>query len=123
MSPMLPERHENPTRVLSFTDHLQELRVRIIICLMFFAVTLAGGFLVAPKIVGILIRPLVSIQHVDEKPSLALRLQQDGSVQWSVIQPDGKVLPANIAATTSTMAQLSTDYVRIERPFGLPAVE
>jgi sec-independent protein translocase protein TatC len=40
-----------------------------------------------------------------------------------VLQEDGKELPASVAATTATLAQLSNDLVRIERPFGLPPVE
>src|SRR5688572_32364580 len=95
---MLPERHENPTRVLSFTDHLQELRVRIIICLVFFAISLAGGFMVAPSIVAFLIRPLVSIQHEEQKPTLLLDLQPDGTVKWSVAPaPGGPVEAPEIA--------------------------
>lgn len=121
---MLPERRENPTRVLSFTDHLQELRVRIIICLVFFAVTLAGGFMVAPRIVAFLIRPLVTIQHTDQKPTLSLQLQPDGQVKWSILQANGQLTTNTAAAaTTGSLAQLSTDYVRIERPFGLAPIE
>jgi sec-independent protein translocase protein TatC len=122
---MLPERTENPTRVLTFTDHLQELRVRIIICLVFFALTLIGGFMVAPRIVEFLIKPLVTIPHKEEKPSLQLRLQPDGQVTWGILAADaqtsdpGKSLPV----TTNTLSQLSTDYVRIERPFNLAPIE
>ena len=121
---MLPERQENPTRVLSFTDHLQELRVRIIICLVFFAVTLAGGFMVAPHIVAFLIKPLVTIQHTDEKPTLSLRLEPGGTVKWSILARAGNAAVDDVtSATTATLAQLSPDYVRIERPFGLAPIE
>jgi len=95
---------------LSFTDHLQELRVRIIICLVFFAFSFAGGFLVAPRVIEILVKPLVSVPRPPEEQTLQLVLHADGNVTWQV--------PKNLDTGTSTPLLLSTDHVRVHLPDG-----
>lgn len=110
----------NPSRVLSFTDHLQELRIRIIICLVFFVISLAGGFFIAPRVIEILILPLVSLPQ-EPKPVLELALNENGSVGWSLVDAMGQ--PQLDPVTTVSVAQVSPEHIRIKRPFGLPPID
>jgi sec-independent protein translocase protein TatC len=91
----------NPSRILSFTDHLQELRIRIIICIVFFVAMFIVGFTQAPKIVGFLVVPLASLTKNPDKPVLTLLLQNDGGVRWSVESATGRPVASDGSSTTT----------------------
>lgn len=103
---------ENPTRVLSFTDHLEELRVRLIICVAFFVVTFLLGFMVSPKVVEWLIRPLTQLQtDLTPENTLTLTMTQDGNLHWNV--------PRTVAGavdTTKALAAIARDRLAIKLP-------
>ncbi len=78
------ETAEEKSKPLTFTEHLEELRRRILTTLLFFAVCLIAGFFVAPQVIGVLIAPLTHLktQEVDE-PSLVLDVGADGKIRLS----------------------------------------
>lgn len=110
---------DSDSRTLSFTDHLQELRVRIIICLVFFVVAFIASFFVAPQVVTFLMKPLTSLPRNQEHGILTLHLNTSGEVNgWRIAPPldgDGRL---NTAAkeelpTTQTIATMAKDSFRI----------
>jgi sec-independent protein translocase protein TatC len=108
----------NPERVLSFTDHLQELRVRIIICIVFFIVALVVSFMFAPRVVTFLMRPLVTMPRQADRGVLTLNLKHDGSMSWFVAQPgqsdsDLKPLKGNDQSSSASLQNLSTNSIRV----------
>ncbi|MBX7245814.1 MAG: twin-arginine translocase subunit TatC [Candidatus Sumerlaeaceae bacterium] len=110
----LPQKH-NPERVLSFVEHLEELRGRVIICLVFFIVTLLGGFWFAPRVIEWLITPLRQVAPPPPETTLTFKLAPDGTLHLAD--------PLNTAATTTTatlttqtLAAMSNNRVAIEIP-------
>lgn len=106
---MTPDDPNNPNRVLSFLDHFEELRVRLIICLVFFTITVIGGFIVAPRVIEILIRPLRLVPEASHHNILTLRMAADGSLHAPGLAKD--------LATTPPI-QFAPDQVVIEMPGG-----
>ena len=60
------------TRRLTIVGHLEELRKRLIICLITFAITTAGSFIFVDKLREIIIRPAGEIQLIFITPPEAL---------------------------------------------------
>ncbi|MGC8840628.1 MAG: twin-arginine translocase subunit TatC [Candidatus Sumerlaeaceae bacterium] len=78
------EEAEEGGRVLSFTEHLEELRRRIIVTLVFFAACFVGGFFVAPHVITILIAPLTHIEApVHDEATIQLQVDADGRLRAS----------------------------------------
>lgn len=106
-------------RILSFTDHLQELRIRIIICLAWFVVTFCAAFMAAPHTISFLMRPLASLPRNQEVQSvLTLYLGKTGEVHgWAVAAPH-EVTTATLhkadGPTTAVLAGLARDAFRIQ---------
>jgi sec-independent protein translocase protein TatC len=104
----------NSKRVLSFTDHLEELRVRIIITITFFAFAFLVSFFFAPQVVGVLIAPLTRITPPVSERTLTFSLGQDGTLRLAI--------PGIAGATTRTTASaellkhVSPDRIAIEIP-------
>lgn len=132
---MPPPDPENASRVLSFTDHLEELRGRLIICVAFFFLTFLISLWFAPAVVEWLIQPLVHVKVPETDRMLVLRVSEDGAVRFAGTTPSDSSLTADqittasttapIAAsrlTTETLTGLSADRIRIELPFGHPAI-
>lgn len=107
---MPPTRDSNPSRVLSFTDHLQELRVRIIICLVAFSLSFVGGFLLAPRVVEVLVQPLITVAPPPQKQSILVRFQPDGSIKWEA--------PRDMRQTTSPVGLFTSDHLSLLLPNG-----
>lgn len=102
----------NPKRVLSFTEHLEELRVRLIICITFFVVVFFAGFFVANHVIGFLIRPLASIAETPGVAMLTLQLSPDGTLRLAGVTE---------GATTQTLEQVAGvahDRIAIKLPNG-----
>jgi len=103
-------------QILSFTDHLQELRVRIIICIVFFAITFLGSFIFAPQVVTFLMKPLTSLSRDDEHAILTIFLNRDGTIgKWQIASPNNPLTTATTTAppTASTFDILANNSFRI----------
>lgn len=102
-------------RILSFTDHLQELRVRIIICLVFFVITFLASFFVAPKVVTFLMKPLTSLPRDQNHSVLTIFLGNDGSLdRWAVVPPaESPDIPSDTVSTQTLLSALARDSFRI----------
>ncbi len=72
-----------PGRAQTFTEHLEELRVRIIICVVFFIFAFVLSFAVAPKVLGWLIKPLTRVTPSGPTPVLTLAVSSDGALRLS----------------------------------------
>lgn len=68
--------NEQPT--LTFTEHLEELRRRLIICAVALLICTAIGFLLARPVLGILIRPLSQVPYKQNEKVLHLTVGKDG---------------------------------------------
>lgn len=67
---------------LSFIEHLEELRRRILITLAFFFLSFFATFFVSPKVIEILIAPLLQIQPATTPEEvLRLHLATDGTLR------------------------------------------
>lgn len=82
---------------LSFIEHLEELRRRILLTLAFFFLSFFAAFFVSPKVIEILIAPLIQIQP-PTIPEEVLRLH---------LAPDGTLRLAGTSADT-LMSKLET---------------
>ncbi len=116
MNDELPEPVEG--KILSFTDHLQELRIRIIICVSWFAGTFLISFLFfAPHIVSFLMQPLITLPRDQQHGILTLYLATSGEVSgWAVAQPADTattLTATSTMATTAAVATLARDSLRI----------
>lgn len=108
-------------KVLTFTDHLQELRVRIIICVAWFFIAFLGSFFVAPQTVSFLMQPLISLPRDQSHGILTLYLAASGEVKgWAIAPPTDPDGTATLdlqttfsAATTTSLASLARDSFRI----------
>jgi len=112
-------------KVLSFLDHLQELRVRIIICIAWFVVCFLGSFFVAPQTVSFLMQPLITLPRSHDHGILTLYLAKSGEVTgWAVMPPSADLseMPTTITAEarlrteatpTTALANLARDSIRI----------
>jgi sec-independent protein translocase protein TatC len=105
----VPPSEQNPQRVLSFTEHLEELRVRIIICGLFFIFSLLVGFIFAPRILGVLMRPLSTIPEMPANKILHLHLRPDG-----LLQVELPASQAGSSSTTHSLEQFARDRVMID---------
>jgi sec-independent protein translocase protein TatC len=76
-APHEPEPVPEEAKVLSFTEHLEELRWRILITLGFFAVCFLASFFVAPKVIEVLIAPLTRIERLRAENTLSLDVRPD----------------------------------------------
>ena len=96
----LPEPTEG--KILSFTDHLQELRVRIIICLAFFVVAFVISFSFAPRVVSFLMIPLTTLERDETQNLLTLYLKPDGEVSgWKLASPTAENADLQAPAPTA----------------------
>ncbi len=84
--------------------------MRIIICLVAFAFSFAGGFMIAPRIIEVLVQPLITVPAPITKQSVHLSLAADGTVKWQV--------PAEMRATTPTLGLFTSDHLSLELPTG-----
>lgn len=114
----MSDQHESSEgKVLSFTDHLQELRIRIIICLGWFVGSFLLSFYFAPSIVFFLMQPLMSVPRDQQHGLLTLYLARSGEVSgWTVVPPLDTITTPTIQAaeqTTAAIATLATDSIRV----------
>ncbi len=104
-------------KILSFTDHLQELRIRIIICLVWFMVSFLVSFYFAPYIVSFLMQPLMSVPRDQQHGLLTLYLAKSGEVSgWTIAPPTDTITTFSAEATRQTTAALESlarDSVRL----------
>lgn len=111
----LPESTQG--KILSFTDHLQELRVRIIICLAFFVVAFVVSFSFAPKVVSFLMIPLTTLERDETHDVLTLYLAPTGEISgWQIapVTDTGTSFTAwTSAPTTAALSALAKDSFRI----------
>lgn len=104
-------------KILSFTDHLQELRMRIIICLVWFVLAFVGSFFAAPQTISFLMQPLISLPRDQEHSILTLYLGQSGEIDgWAITPPSvvpGGPMPPDDSVTSEVLGQLAQDSFRI----------
>jgi len=72
-----------PGRAQTFTEHLEELRVRIIICVVFFLFAFLLSFAIAPRVLGWLIVPLTRVTPSGGSSFLTIVVHSDGSLRLS----------------------------------------
>ncbi len=111
----MAEDHRNPKRVLTFTDHLQELRVRIVIVLVAFVVCFCSGVYFSGNMLAWLIAPLTHLRDTAHPNTLVVRADASGSL--AVVSPDLRTLTASTSAT-ALMESLATDRLIVELPGG-----
>lgn len=115
MSDSQPDSPEG--KILTFTDHLQELRVRIIICLVWFICAFLLSFALAPQTVSFLMQPLVSLPRAQEHTILTLNLAPSGEIKgWAVAPPTvegAAVAEPDSTPTSAALASLARDSFRI----------
>ena len=117
-APNPPVRRANVGRLLAFTDHLQELRVRIIICMVWFFLAFAVSLWYSGPIVGWLIRPLTSLEDPAGDRGLVMRAEPDGTVKLAGIGSlEDRSKPLQ-PVTTATLAGLSPDRAVVLMPHG-----
>lgn len=116
--PTLP-RKDDTRRVLSFTEHLEELRVRIIICIAVFGVLFFVGFFFAHHMIGWLILPLSEVGDAPHPDTLTFRLQPDGSLRLTGPTP---LAESASSATLSAVSHLARDRMIIEVSSGTQQV-
>jgi len=102
----------NNKRVLTFTEHLEELRVRIIICIVVFVIFFIAGFFVSHYALGILIAPLTHIDDSRPAENLTLKVAPDGTVR--VTSPSLADLFSTSPASVKKIGSLATDRIVIE---------
>jgi sec-independent protein translocase protein TatC len=68
----------NEQPMLTFTEHLEELRRRLIICAVALLVCTAIGFFLARPVLGILTRPLSQVPYKQNEKVLHLTVGKDG---------------------------------------------
>ncbi|MCX8035709.1 MAG: twin-arginine translocase subunit TatC [Candidatus Sumerlaeia bacterium] len=74
-------KRENPKREMSFLEHLDELRGRLIICFVSIVLTtIGGGVFFAKPMLDALTRPFNVARNVMKEDMLVLRIAKDGSV-------------------------------------------
>lgn len=117
----MPDSQSNPGRVLSFTEHLEELRVRLIICVTWAALCFAASLFFAPYILEWLIAPLTTLEAPVTDREMVLRLRTDGTVVYAGTAGEGQETVAE-PLTTTTLSGISRDRLRLELPFNLPPV-
>lgn len=104
-------------KILTFTDHLQELRVRIIVCLVWFVCAFLLSFFAAPQTVSFLMQPLVTLPRSQEHSILTLYLAPSGEIKgWAVappVVPGGPPVKADTTPTSTVLASLARDSFRI----------
>jgi sec-independent protein translocase protein TatC len=76
----------NPRREMTFLEHLNELRVRLIICIVsIILTTVVGGVLLARPTLDLIKRPFITIKTLENpsthKGMLLVRLYADGTVR------------------------------------------
>jgi sec-independent protein translocase protein TatC len=98
---------QNPKRVLSFTEHLEELRVRIIICFVVLVVSFLGGLYFSPRALEFLMRPLTGLKAPADGKTLTLRVNPDGELRLE------KPLSASDAAATNPAELLASPAMRL----------
>lgn len=118
----MPAPSDNPARVLSFTEHLEELRVRLIICIVWFALAFGVSLFFAPRIVGWLIAPLTQLEEPSSDRRIVLRMTEAGEIGYAGVAT-AENLTVSAPLTTDTLAGLAADRFRLELPFGLPPIE
>lgn len=102
---------------LSFTDHLEELRTRIIICVVFFILAFVFSFIFAPRAVGWLMLPLTHPTGGKSHTILTLHLAQTGEIDsWKIAPPDdlsADFISSKAPVTTDAIKMLATDSFRL----------
>lgn len=79
---MAEDSSANAERVLSFTDHLEELRKRIIICAIFFFLALLASLAFAPRVITLLTLPLTTLPLEPPGEDVArFKVRDDGLLQ------------------------------------------
>lgn len=76
-------RHTNPRREMTFLEHLDELRGRLIICVVSIVfTTIVGGIFLANPAINLLTRPfMIAAQPSATIPLLHLKVEADGTVR------------------------------------------
>lgn len=103
----------NPNRVLTFTEHLEEFRVRIIIVLVCFVIFFVAGFFLAHNVLGWMIAPLTHVKQPIHGEVLTLRLRPDGLL---ALDSPALASPASKdpQAVSQVLSKLSTNQLAIE---------
>lgn len=100
---------ESPHRIqpgapMPFLDHLAELRVRLLIVIVWALISFVVGLAAAPSVLGVLMRPLLSaLESRDQydRSQLILRVDEAGGLQSLVLKSQkGELVPV----TTTTLA-------------------
>jgi sec-independent protein translocase protein TatC len=86
---------------LSFIEHLEELRRRILACLAFFALCFFAAFFIAPKVIELLIAPLTTLTPTKTEDVLKLEVEPDGRLR--VVQGADDLLSPSVGAKSSEL--------------------
>ncbi|MCX7717588.1 MAG: twin-arginine translocase subunit TatC [Candidatus Sumerlaeaceae bacterium] len=105
---MIDHHRPNPRRVLSFTEHLEELRMRIIICCVVLVLSFLLGLYFSPTALAFLMRPLSNLPVAPSETTLALRLEPDGALR---LDPQAEKSGDAASTAVATLAQPASRLV------------
>jgi sec-independent protein translocase protein TatC len=112
---MTPDR-SNPKRVLSFTDHLEELRVRIFIVLVAFVIFFLAGLYFSPLMLSWLIAPLTHLRQAEPSSTLVLGVDPDGVLR--IKSPAALTSGSAETLQTSLSQPLALNRIAVDLPGG-----
>ncbi len=116
-NPREPDQGSLEGKILSFTDHLQELRVRILICVGWFVIAFLLSFMAAPQTISFLMRPLVNLPRDQDHSLLTLFLGKTGDVEGWAISPPTEIptgpMNGEDAISPEIVGRLAQDSFRI----------
>lgn len=103
---MAPRTSPNPNRVLTFTEHLEELRVRIIIVLAVTVPCFLVGFYFSPAMLSLLIAPLTHMERPAPVRAPVFALEADGTLRLKEPAEMLELLARDGAAGTTATAEM-----------------
>lgn len=72
---------DNPEKEMTFLEHLEELRTRLIVSIAWLVLGCIVGFVVARPVVQFLVHPFQRIEFRRQEPALKVRVDSDGALR------------------------------------------
>jgi sec-independent protein translocase protein TatC len=66
---------KKPSEKMHITEHLEELRYRLIVCIISIVVCSIGGYFITPEIIGLLTKPVGELIFLKPTEALMVRIK------------------------------------------------